>query len=72
VGHFERAEEAYAPMEGVYASLEDAYAHLVRFGLLDFGLSLGSFQIFSRTHYSKLFLIDKSSIIIGTRDSRYW
>ena len=38
--------------------------YLVRFGLLGFGLSLRLFQIFSWAHYSKLFLIDKSSIVV--------
>ena len=57
--HFERVEVAYASMEGGYTSWKDAYAHLVRFRLLGFGSSLGLFQIFSQTHYSKFVLIDK-------------
>ena len=59
-------------MEGAFASLEDAFSHLVWFGLLGFGSSLGLFQIFSRAHYSKLFLIEQSGIVIGIGDSGYW
>ena len=71
MGHFERVEVAYASMKGVYASLNGAYAHLVRFGLLGFNLSLGLFQIFSWTHYLKLFLIEKGKIVIETGNSKY-
>jgi hypothetical protein len=58
--------------EDAYASWKGAYAHLVKFWLLGFGLSLSLFQIFFQAHYSKFFFIDKSSIVIGTGDSGYW
>jgi hypothetical protein len=52
-------------MEGAYTFWKDAYAYLVRFGLLGLGSSLGLLQIFSRAHYSKLFLIDKIVSSLG-------
>ena len=71
-GHFKSVEEAYESTKDAYTSWKGAYVHLVWFGLLGFGLSLVLFQVLSWAHYSKLFLIDNSSIIIGTGDSGYW